>query len=312
MRLVDAHNHLHDERYEGRQDALVAACRKAGIARMVVNGSCEADWPAVAALAARYPDLVVPAFGLHPWYLRERTSDWQGCLRRYLDGCPGATVGEIGMDRWILECPPAARAAVSPELAVLQAPPLEEQGEVFAKQLAIAAEYEVTASVHCLQAWGALHDRLRAGPRPARGLLLHSYGGPVELVEPLARLGAYFSFPGYFLQTRKLRQREVFRHVPEARLLVETDAPDQRLPMTPPWRQDQLDETSESAAVGCEWSPPVEIPGPNGGCLNHPVNLGLVYCGLSVILRIPLERLAEVAERNFERLFGPTPNQPPR
>ena len=30
-------------------------------------------------------------------------------------------------------------------------------------------------------------------------------------VAPLAKLGAYFSFPGYFLQARKLKQRETFR-----------------------------------------------------------------------------------------------------
>ena len=51
MRLFDAHNHLQDERFATRQDELVAACRGVGIVRMVVNGSGESDWDAVAALA---------------------------------------------------------------------------------------------------------------------------------------------------------------------------------------------------------------------------------------------------------------------
>lgn len=312
MRLVDAHNHLHDDRFGGCQEALIAACREAGIVRMVVNGSCETDWPAVADLAERHPDIVVPAFGLHPWYLGERTSDWRGNLRRYLERCPGSTVGEIGIDRWILECPPAARAAVSTELATLQAPPLEEQGEVFAEQLAIAAEHDVAASVHCLQAWGPLFDRLRAGPRPARGVLLHSYGGSAELVEPLARLGAYFSFPGYFLHARKARQRDVFHRIPEERLLVETDAPDQRLPHAPPWPRTEFDLSAAARPEVPEWTPPLELPGPEGRLLNHPVNLGLVYRGLATVLRLPTERLAVMAERNFDRLFGAQTHQPPR
>ena len=59
---------------------------------------------------------------------------------------------------------------------------------------------------------------------------MHSYGGPKEMVTPFADLGAYFSLPGYYAHERKARQREAFQHVPAERLLIETDAPDQRLP----------------------------------------------------------------------------------
>ncbi len=37
-----------------------------GVKRAVTNGSSEADWPAVAALAAEHP-VVLPSYGLHPW-----------------------------------------------------------------------------------------------------------------------------------------------------------------------------------------------------------------------------------------------------
>lgn len=313
MRLFDAHNHLQDDRFAGRQDDVVAACREAGIVRMVVNGSCEADWPAVASLADRHPDFVLPAFGLHPWYLGERTPGWRDQLRRFLERYPKATVGEVGLDRWILECPPAARAAVSPALATLVASSLEEQGEVFAEQLAIASEFGVAASIHCLQAWGAMHDQLRAGPCPAPGFLLHSYGGPAELLRPLSRLGAYFSFPGYFLHERKTRQREVFRHVPADRLLIETDAPDQRLPAVPGWKRvDEMGDTGVEEASMVDWPTPVEWTGPDGRPLNHPVNLRQVYAGLSAVLQQSVTQLAERTEANFERLFGGRTVQPPR
>ena len=75
MNYFDAHNHLQDERFGGRQPELLAACEQAGIARMVVNGACESDWPQVLALA-RKSKIVLPSFGYHPWHLRERTPDW--------------------------------------------------------------------------------------------------------------------------------------------------------------------------------------------------------------------------------------------
>ncbi len=265
-RWFDAHNHLQDDRFAGRQGELVAACRQAGVARMVVNGACEADWPAVAALARQFPDLVIPSFGCHPWFIDERTPRWRETLARFLDETPGAVVGEIGLDRW--------------------KPGLDYTGqeEVFSAQLELAAERNLPASLHCLQAWGRLHELLRAGPCPRRGVLLHSYGGPAELVAPLAGLGAFFGFPGYFLHKRKLRQRDVFRQVPPDRLLLETDAPDQLLP---------------DAANG------FPLAAANGAPLNHPANLGGVYHGLAAFLGEPVPALAARVEANFTRLFGP-------
>jgi TatD DNase family protein len=297
MKLYDAHNHLQDDRFGGRQESVAAACRAAGVVRMVVNGSCEEDWPAVAALARVMPDLVIPAFGVHPWYVHERRAGWFDALRRHLDEVPGAVVGEIGLDRWILDCPPAARSAVAPGLGELQAAPLAEQEEVFAVQMAMAAERGVAASIHCLQAWGRLHEMLRAGPRPSRGFLLHSYGGPAEMVVSLARLGAYFGFPGYFLHARKARQRAAFAVVPEDRLLAETDAPDQRLPGEPEW------VGAEGDAYQGRWEPKWES-GPDGRTLNHPMNLSLVYAGLASVLRVDPLVLAGRLELNFVRLFG--------
>jgi TatD DNase family protein len=285
LRLYDAHNHLQDERFGGGQEALIAACRAEGIAAMVVNGASEADWPAVAELARRHPDLVLPAFGYHPWYVAERTPTWRERLLRVLDETAGATVGEIGLDRW------------KPGLD------FADQEAVFREQLHLAAERNLPVSIHCLQAWGRLLEILRAGPRPARGFLLHSFGGPAELVPELARLGAYFSLPGYFAHTRKARQRDTFRHVPAERLLLETDAPDQPLPA------ERVKYAWPGAPVGTETA---------AHPLNHPANLGAVYAFAAELLGRPLADLAAQVEANFIRLFGrpparatPAPASPP-
>ncbi|NBR87407.1 MAG: TatD family deoxyribonuclease [Verrucomicrobia bacterium] len=269
MKLYDAHNHLQDERFGGRQDELMAQASAVGVAQMVVNGSCEADWPQVAELARRFPGLVVPSFGYHPWYLVERTARWEDELRGWLDRTSGAVVGEIGLDRW------------KPGLAY------EGQEAVFLAQLGIAAERNLAASMHCLQAWGRMLELLRASARPARGFVLHSYGGPVEMVAPLAKLGAHFSFPGYFIHERKGRQRETFKHVPIDRLLVETDAPDQLLP--------------DAANL----HPLTDLT--TGKPLNHPANLPAVLASLAQLRGVPTETLAVQIEANFQGLFGSVP-----
>ena len=53
MRLYDAHNHLQDERLAPHLEAILTSPDCADIVRMVVNGSCEEDWPVVMELARR-------------------------------------------------------------------------------------------------------------------------------------------------------------------------------------------------------------------------------------------------------------------
>jgi TatD DNase family protein len=263
VRLFDAHNHLQDERFAGRAGTIMAEALQAGVVRMVVNGSCEEDWPAVAALAAQHPQ-VLPSFGYHPWYIHERTPLWRESLTRCLDAMPSA-IGEVGLDRW------------KPGLAY------DGQEEVFVFQLRLAAERNLPVSIHCLQAWGRLVELLREGPRPARGFLLHSFGGARELVAPLVKLGAYFSFPGYFMHPRKERQRDAFASVPLERLLIETDAPDQLPP--------EADRTNPLFSG-------------EGQPLNHPANLRRIYEFVARERNLPVETLAGRVEENFHALFG--------
>ena len=265
MRFHDAHNHLQDERLGNSAQAWTTA-RRRGARRMIVNGSCEADWPAVQTLADALPG-VQAAFGCHPWHLHERSPAWQRVLEDFLDQTPRAVLGEAGLDRW------------KPGLAY------DGQEDALLWQLQLAAQRNLPITLHCLQAWGRLYDLLRAGPRPDCGFLLHSYGGPREMVEPLARLGAYFSLPGFFAHERKSRQRDAFLAVPPDRFLIETDAPDQPLP------DHLIDEPCADPATGRP--------------VNHPANLGAVYRFAAELYGEALPSLADRVEQNFARLFGP-------
>jgi len=264
LSFFDAHNHLQDERLGAHRADIMAAIRRENVRKMVVNGSCESDWPAVLDLARRYPE-VVASFGYHPWYMKERSSSWIQKLESFLDSIPSA-VGEIGLDRWIKDFD-------SPT-----------QEEVFRVQLRLGAERNLPVSIHCLKAWGRLLELLEEGPRPKCGFVLHSFGGPQEMIPALSKLGAYFSLPGYFAHSRKVRQREAFRHVPPDRLLVETDAPDQLLPL------DRVRFEIEAAA--------------DGKAVNHPANLIAVYQFAAELRDQPLDELARQVEANFQRLFG--------
>lgn len=326
--LYDAHNHLQDAWFTPHRERILADLAAAGVSACVVNGTSESDWPDVAALFSQHSAFnsqpaLLPSFGLHPWDVGNRTPDWQRTLLTHLGlhqshqpssphpSPSTAFIGEIGLDRWILD---RARPD-DPRLAGLRRAPLDEQIEVFRWQLALAAERNLPASIHCLDAFGPLLDVLRTTPLPARGFLLHAYSGPAEMVPAFAKFGAHFSFNGAFLPNlpltdichimydkpaspaaaadhchtlydiprRRRRRLELYRQIPADRLLVETDAPAMRLPPS------------------LERFPPLAAD--EGSPANHPANLAATYAALAELRGTPLETLTAQVAANFHRLF---------
>lgn len=260
MKLFDAHNHLQDPWLAPHLPEIVAA---PPAAEMVVNGTGEDDWAAVAALARSHA-WVRPSYGVHPWRVDEASAGWASRLAEFLDA--GGAVGEIGLDRW------------------KTAGNFPRQVAIFRAQLAEAARRDVPATVHCLRAWGALWDEVRAAALPARGWLLHAYGGPAEMVAGFVERGAYFSFSGSFLHADRARKRAPFREIPLDRLLVETDAP--AMPLPP-----ELDRAPLPPAA-------------DGERVNSPANLFVAYEGLAALRGLPVAELAGIVAENYARLFG--------
>jgi len=207
MRLFDAHNHLQDERLSGRLEAVFFDAAAVGVELMATKGCRESDWGRVERIAAERKG-VHPAFGLHPWFVEERSREWFGRLKEALIAHPEASVGEIGIDR-----------AVPERVDALQE-------RIFLEQLELARTLERPATIHCRGAWGRLIELLDGfGPLP-RGFLIHCFGGSAETARALVERGAMISFSGSITRPNNRRAGEAVRAVPADRLLIETDAPD--------------------------------------------------------------------------------------
>lgn len=289
--LYDAHLHFQFDALVPHHTTVVADLIRTGVRAVVVNATNEDEFPLVASLCAQLSTpssqlQLLPSYGIHPWDCGQRTPHWLRLLRAALLADPRAGVGEIGLDRWIID----GVRADDPRIAGLRVAPLAEQVEVFAAQLDLAAELNRPASIHATQAYGAALDVLRAAPSlPACGFLLHGYGGPAEMIKSFADLGAYFSFNVEWLAPRHAARLENFRAIPVDRLLVETDAP-VKAP-APERNRFPLGET------------------PDGTTINHPANIVVAYDALAELRRLPLDSLAAQVATNFTRVFGPlSPN----
>lgn len=208
MKLFDSHAHLQDDRIRGDLEAVVSRAEEAGVSKILCCGSSEADWDEVAFLADRYPQLIIPAFGLHPLFYRSRSDEWLKVLERMLKRYPGAAIGEIGLDHSIHGCDHA------------------DMSDVFVRQICLALRFSRPVSIHCRNAWEPLENALRkCVPLSIKGAV-HSWSGSAGMLQRIMKFGLYISFSGALTNDKNRRARESAQAVPIDRMLIETDSPD--------------------------------------------------------------------------------------
>lgn len=265
-KVLDAHTHLTEDVFDPDREAVIHRAVGCGVDRFLSCGTSEADWERVASLAGA-ERRVLPAFGLHPWFVGGRSPQWKDRLVGFLGNAP-SSVGEIGLDG-IMDNPP------------------EEAAQVFTEQLELAERFAVPASIHCVHAWGPLLQAIRpfAGKIP---MLIHAFGGSVEMLRQLEQLGCHFSFGCAVLDLKRKRPGAAAMAVRLDRLLLESDAPTLPPPKEsrPPWMQ--LDAY--------------------GKARNEPAIVPTVLETIAELRGMSREELAAATDENGRRFCGDRPH----
>jgi TatD DNase family protein len=210
--LIDTHCHLNDPSFADTLAAVMDRADAAGVSRFVVPAYDRASLERTAELARFYPERIMPAFGIHPWFVSEPfTADE---LRTFLSLPQTVAVGEIGLD-------------FSPDTG-----PEASQIEALVLQLDLATECGLPVLVHCRKAYDRLYRILLSYRGRVRGVL-HSYSGSTEMMTGFLELGFYVSFSGSVTRRTARKYHKNASSVPLDRLLVETDAPSIATETTP-------------------------------------------------------------------------------
>jgi TatD DNase family protein len=151
---------------------------------------------------------ILPAFGVHPWFVADLPPDWCGRLEQVLTAHPAAPVGEIGLD------------GLRPEI------PRDRQRQVLDAQLELAARLGRPVVLHGARAWGELLAALKPFASRLPGFVVHGFSSSADLLREVVALGGAVSFAGSVCQPQAARVRAAAAAAPADRLLVETDTPD--------------------------------------------------------------------------------------
>lgn len=206
--MIDTHTHPYMAE-EGDLSGGAQAVRRAidaGVERMIFPNVDVASIRPMLDLAARFPENVACAMGLHPTEVKE---NWQEELPKILveigDGSKYVALGEIGMD---LYWDKTFRA---------------EQMEVFDTLCTRAEEVRLPIIIHCREGLDETLEVLQGH----KGLpaVFHSFGGTAEDVERIRSLGDYFFGINGIVTFKNSKLSEVLPVIGLDRILLETDAP---------------------------------------------------------------------------------------
>jgi Tat protein secretion system quality control protein TatD with DNase activity len=239
----DSHNHVHLGPSLPLEALLVTPSDTAAVlSGMAIMSTHPRDFDRVFELSQELPIArpgvkIVPAFGVHPWFLHELTEQswetsgdlpcWILDMEERLVATPNSIVGEIGLDGFHFD--PETRELVSP---------LEKQAVAFRLQMELAGRLERNVSVHTVQCMGLLMDTLaqlrKNGKKLPPKIYFHAFGGKMGTVDQLLALcgraigNVYFGFAP-IVNFRAPKTAELVRKIGIERLLLETDHEDAAL-----------------------------------------------------------------------------------
>jgi TatD DNase family protein len=206
MQFTDSHIHLQDYNANNTQQ-IIDGLRKFGFVRLVCVSAYQTDWQKVATLYQKNEQTVIPAFGVHPWYLAQAPENWLNLLSDKLDEYPMAWIGECGLD--FLKC----------DL------PRDIQLQAFEQHIELANCKKRPLNIHQLKAEDELCSFL---PRLSVPFVLHSFGSTTDFLRQVLQFGAYISLSPRVLDRKN--SLGIIRQTPLESLLFESDAPYQSKP----------------------------------------------------------------------------------
>lgn len=206
MKLVDAHIHLSDNEYTNHLDEVIADAKAAGISALVTNSmdlkTCQNDIK----LSEKYPELVYPALGIHPWNINVlKEAELEETLKFIVDANQKkriAAVGEIGLDYkyetiW------------------------ENQMLVFDKMLHLAESLNLPVIIHSRGTTDKIVEMLPS--YNLKRVLLHWFSHPMEALSKAIEKGYYITEGPPVVYSNGIR--EVIKQTPITNILTETDGP---------------------------------------------------------------------------------------
>ncbi len=207
--MIDTHTHLYDEAFDADFQETLDRAIEVGVERFIFPGIDSGCHDRMMEAAARTDGRAYPAVGLHPTSVKEDWKNELAFVENKLGESKWCAIGEIGLDcYWSRDF-------------------LQQQKEVFRKQMQWAAQADISTLIHIREAHDVLFEileELQHEGTPMRGIM-HAFSGSIETYRRIKRYGDFRIGIGGVITYKKAGIAETIKEIPLEDIVLETDSP---------------------------------------------------------------------------------------
>lgn len=253
--IIDSHCHLDSLDYENQHknvDEVIENAKARGVGHFISVCTTLGRFEAMKQLTA-HRDEVSLSCGVHPLNVEDEPFDYDKLLS-FAQDPKVVAIGETGLDYHY-----------TPETKALQQ-------SIFAQQIEIANKVNKPLIIHTRSARQDTMEMLEQGGAEKCGGVLHCFTEDLAMAKRAMDIDFYISISGIITFRNAEELRDVVRHVPLDRLLVETDSP-------------------------------YLAPIPYRGKPNQPAYVRETCEYLAALKGVSVEELARITTQNVQKLF---------
>lgn len=206
--IIDIGCNLSSQRLLPNAERIIAEAQAVGVVAQILTGSDLSSSEQAYDLTQRYPNLYATA-GSHPHH----ANDWKpnshpAAFQTFARQDKVVAVGEMGLDYFRNLSTPA------------------NQRKSFSDQLAIAKAVNKPVFLHERQAFVDFMAILSPALPELSGAVWHCFTGTGEQLEQALEIGLYIGITGWICDPERGKVlRDIVKHIPDDRLMIESDAP---------------------------------------------------------------------------------------
>ncbi|MFY0651911.1 MAG: TatD family hydrolase [Cyclobacteriaceae bacterium] len=206
MPFVDTHAHIYNKRFHDDIEDVIKRAKDAGVERIFLPNIDSESIDGMLELEQKFPEVCVPAMGLHPCHVNENLQKELYLVEEWLDKRDFVAVGEIGTDLY------------------WDKTNFDQQADAFNTQSELAIKHNIPVIIHCRDSIDQTIDLVEKIANSKLRGIFHCFTGTEEQANQVIGLGFKIGIGGV-ATFKNGGIDDLIRTIDLEHIVLETDSP---------------------------------------------------------------------------------------
>ncbi len=204
--MIDSHCHLdHEPLYSDLENVLLRS-KKNGLEKILSICTTKDSFKKIIKIV-QFDEIIYGTFGIHPHETDSNSVSKDEIIKNVISNKKIIAIGESGLDFYYNHSSK------------------NQQISSFKKHIEAAIDLQIPIIVHSRNAEKETYEILEIFKDLKPKILMHCFTGSLEFANKLLKLNSFFSASGIITFKNSIELQNVFKNIPNDKILIETDSP---------------------------------------------------------------------------------------